>query len=146
MAVGVRSHIHLSDALGDAPENAPDYTWAVHDRRPIPTVFINPRRGKTGKLFPNRLLESTLPVKVMNWKYQIRVQGDDAMETETLLQLLIGWQGKLVYLVDNVHCADGEDHTPHVQNMLFANMDAPKVDDWGLFRYYVDVTLESNEI
>lgn len=147
MTLGIQNHIHLSDTLGSSPENSPTYTWTVNDRIRIPVIPLSLKRSKTFKLFPNVLRDnSSAIINLTNFRYRIKIQGSDAVDTQTLIDLLQGWVGEIIYLVDVVHPTDGEDHTDYIKPVILTLPDGFKTDDWGLLRYFVTIELEDASI
>lgn len=137
----VQNHIHLDTVISSAPENAPVLTWRVTKRTPQPVVFLNVDYTKQGYLRPTLLKSGATPVRLTNFKYTLKVKGTDADDTDDLRDALTDMLGQTVYLVDNRHCDDGEDHDTYVRTMLLTEVGEFKVDHVMLDFYYVDVTL-----
>lgn len=140
----VQNHIHLSDALQGSGEKAPTYSWVVNDRSKIPVVPLSLKRSKTFKLYPNVLRDDSSDIiNLTNFRYKIKVQGTDADNTQSLIDMIQSWIGKTLYLVDSFHVNDGSDHTGNVRSMVLADIpEGFKTDDFGLFRYFITVELE----
>lgn len=137
-----QNHIHLSTTLGGYPEFAPDITWKVIDRLEVPTVFVSLKRTLTGRLRAHRLRVNGEVVQLSSMNYTVVVQPAGEQGTEERLNDLKAMQGHPVYLVDNVHCDDGLDHTPYIRPMFLARVAEPVMFDKMLFRYHVDIELE----
>lgn len=146
MTTAVQNHIHLSSTVDVSGEKAPNIKWPIHDRKQIPIVFANLRRSKRGNARQNILNTVGVPIQIFNWQYQIRVAASGSDSVDTRLAYLLAMQGKLVYLVDSIHCVDTEDHTSFIQSMYLDLPDGLKTDHYGLQFYYVTVNLESAAI
>jgi len=140
----VQNHIHLSTTLQVSGEKAPDQSWKVHDRVLQPLVFVSVRYSKRGNLLPNVLQSGGSPLLKTNFQYEIRARDDGTYTAEQNAATLMAMIGKTVYLVDNVHCDDGQDHTAFVRTMFFSNegiSDGFKTDHLGLQFYFIRVNL-----
>lgn len=131
-----QNHIHLDIVLGGAPENAPLKTWKAADRQEMVMTILEARRTLTGVLRLHQLQSGGLPVRFHSFGYRLRVSSDD--EADYLKSLL----GRVVYLVDHLHPADGSDHAPSVRQMGFTSLGAFTAFNVALIRWYVDVKLE----
>lgn len=120
MPLLVQNHIHLSTDIGEPPEHAPTIRWKVKVDGWIQsyTILADPRRTLTGKLHPHVLKRDGSPVVFNDPKYIVRVSDYWGMTAEERLEALIGMNGNVVYLVDNIHVDDTYDHTPDVRRMF----------------------------
>ena len=134
--MAAQNHIHLSDTLGGAPENAPDAEYSVTKRRPMYKGIVKFDRTLTGRLRVHALVDDTGDPIVFN-SFQLQLLVSDT-ELETLRELI----GETVYFVDNVHPDDGEDHTNYVRRVLLAQMGDIENYDPMLQHYRISIYLE----
>lgn len=130
--MATQNHIHLSTTLSGAPENAPDITWKVREdgRQIIPNIVETHRRSLRGKLNKHRLRNSSGDIlRFTDFKYIIRLSDYGGLTKEERWDALVAMQGEQVYLVDNIHANDGEDHTSDVRTMyLYIVSDIVQLD------------------
>lgn len=141
MTTAVQNHIHISSTLEGSGEKAPDIKWLIHDRKMMPTVFMTLRRTKRGNLRNNVILDTGNPVQITNFQYELRIHSDETYTTAQREAFLLAMQGKKVYVVDSVHCNDGEDHTSFVKQMVLDIPEGFNTDIFDLSFYFVRVDL-----
>ncbi len=114
---------------------------------PIPTVIQDNRRTLTGKLVKNRLRDSLgNVVKLMDYKYIVRVSDYWDMTKEQRLDALLAMHGYEVYLVDNLHPNDGSDHTAYVRPMYMSVISDIKNINVQLDPLYISIELNDDSI
>lgn len=131
----LQNHIHLSDALGSAPESAPDLTWKVLEHTMTPLVSINIEFSRTMHLREQVFKSAGLPVVLMGYTLKLKIFNEDPATTATALGELIAMAGRRVYYVDVVHPANGASHTAAVQTVLMGKIDSLTPLD-TMMRYY----------
>jgi hypothetical protein len=89
---------------------------------PTPTVIQAHRRTITGRLAKHRLRRDGQVVKLMDYKYIVRVSDYWGMTKLERWDALLDMLGQPVYLVDNLHCDEGIDHTPYVRQMYLSDI------------------------
>ena len=114
----VQNHIHLSDTIGSAPENAPDLTWKVTERVIVPSFTVDIVQGLTGVRFDYAIEDTTYQDVV----YDILLHDTIGYSALDQLEDLIGLAGKRLYLCDSVHADDGADHTSDVKLVRMSKM------------------------
>lgn len=142
----IQNHIHLSTTLGGAPENSPDMLWQITDRRDIPVVILNIRRGLTGKLRPSVLIYDGQPVQLTNFNFTVKIKADEGSTTKERMDALRALYGKRVYFCDSYHADDDSDHTSDVRTMFVSEVGEFKVDHIKLDFYYVNIKLEDDTL
>ena len=135
--MSVQNHIHLSDTLGGAPENAPAKTYMAHQRDDQPTIFIAIERSLSGGLMGHVLQSGGAPVLKDNFEYILRVDQTELDELRALL-------GKQVYFVDHIHPNDGQDHTAYVKQGILSVLSNIRNIDPMLHRYHCRIRFEEN--
>lgn len=138
----LRDHIHMSTTLGSAPENAPNITWVVTDRLPVPMMFLSLKRAKNGTLRRHVLKSGGQEVQLENLKYTVRVAETDTQTIEERAAQLKALNGKFVYVCDLFHAPDGQDHTADVRSMVLAFVGEFPTVGPGLPFFDVDISLE----
>ena len=114
----MQNHIHLSETVSGAPENAPDTIWTVTNRTEIPNVVMTYERTLTGKLRRHILREGGNPVQFYDYGYELKIYDYGGKTTEQRLAQIRSMAGKFVYLVDVPHPDDGQNHAAYVKTML----------------------------
>lgn len=117
-----QSHIHLglvavdgSGPSGFDGDSAPPYKLSVLNRMPIYPVPSSFDRSWDLTPFAHVARDdSSNPIVLEDLQYELLV--DDIG-----MQLLKRLFKNYVYLVDSRHCPDGQDHTPYVHKMWFAD-------------------------
>jgi hypothetical protein len=139
----VQGHLHLDTSVNLGGEKAPPTKWVAIQRAEVPVVFINVRRTKKAHL-KNHVLTSdgSTPVLLQNMRYRLKIRAEGADTTQDRRLKLLSMYGKTVYLVDHMHCVDGQDHTPYVRTMVLSKVGEFPVDHPTLDFYYVDIELE----
>lgn len=142
MAVQAQKHIHLSLTLGGAPENAPDTKYSVYKRTPVIAALLKIERGLTGQAHLHVLGDNAGdPIVFRNWRYQIKVDDGDALNT------LSGLLGRRCYLVDSYHPDDWEDHTSHVRQVILVGIsEIEHFNPATLSPYQVSIEVEDDSI
>lgn len=143
MTVRTQWHIHLDSELGAGPEFAPVNTWKVEypSRMEVSHTYMNIRFTATGKLRLNTVKSGGEPVRRVDLRYNIKVDAQGLLSVEERKELLYSLMGKRVYLVDNIHPDDGEDHTTYIQTYVLISPIQIKEIDPGLSKYYAAVEL-----
>lgn len=147
--MATQDHIHLSTSLGSAPENAPDIKWKVQQngRQPIPNIIANHRRTLKSRLKLHRARDgSGNIIRLNDFKYILRVSDYWDMTKQERMDAILAMQGATVYLVDNIHADDGEDHTDDLKPMYFSILSDVTPLDPMLQVEYVTVELKDNSI
>lgn len=137
----VQNHIHLSTAIGSAPENAPTYTWRARDRGKVPVYTGRVARSLQGYLYTHVITRSGSPVVSFDYRYELVLRplgGDTTIQLEDRLN---GFAGKELYLVDHRHCDDGADHTSYIKHVYVAQIGEYQVDVLNLGFYFVQIML-----
>jgi hypothetical protein len=112
----LQDHIHLDTTLQETGEKAPPAQYTVEDWSPQDEVVLSFDRAWDGTPYWGVVEDGEgNPLNFVNMRYTLRVT---LSEYYTLRDIL----GYKVYLVDNDHVANGEDHTAYVRTMLFAEM------------------------
>lgn len=143
--MATQDHIHLSDTIGSAPENAPNRKWKVHDRERVTNVYADIAVSLTGTVYAHVTKRAGTPIKRYDYNYLVKVKADGTNTTEELQDILDGFAGKELYLVDNRHPADGADHAAYVKRVLLARPLVFKADVNDLSFYWVEVALNGLE-
>lgn len=146
MATQIQNHIHLDTSIGGAPENAPTQTWSVFERAVIPVKVSGYVRGITGQLRNNVLMSSGEIVQLRDYGYVVKVQAEGVYTAQEMLETLLSMDGKTVYLVDNYHPDDGEDHTSDVRTMRMTTTGVPEAINAAQQYYTVQVELTDNSL
>lgn len=143
MAIGIRDHIHLDDVVATLGDLAPPTTWKVMDRSEMPVRFMTIKNGLTGRPRLHVLRDDEGDnVALTNFKYRIKVMATDTETVTERKAKLQSLMGKQVYLVDNEHCDEGENHSSYVRTMICADVGAfTSEQDTALRFYFVDVEL-----
>ena len=144
----VQNHIHLSDTLGGSPENSPDIKWKVmaDGWKPAPRVIASVENSLTGKLLISSITSGGEPVQLSDYEYTIRVDEYWGMTLAERQTALLGLLGKRVYLVDNQHVDDDEDHTDYVKQMYFESIRDIKPINTLLSTLFITVQLRDDTI
>lgn len=140
----VQNHIHLGAVPNDGStptgwdsDGAPPYKFGhVQKRRPTYSSPSEFTRSWTGVPHDHVLRTSDLadPITFKDISYEIRVPMQD-------LDLLVALFKRRVYLIDNRHCEDGQDHTPYIRQMFFDGLSYEENLDPMLTYNIVSVTL-----
>lgn len=138
--MAVQNHIHLDSVLSAAPEYAPVQTWRVLQRKPISIVQAQVRRGLGGRPFAHVVQSAGVPVRTLDFQYKLKLADSDAITALEQLDNLMALQGKSIYLVDNVHNANGADHTFYLRHVQFTQLDGIPNDDL-LLRMFFNVNI-----
>lgn len=126
----LQSHIHLSGALGDAPENAPNLTWKVTERRLSIRFHGSVDYTRTAYIRPFDPKDSEgNPLVFTDYAYTVRIFDEDPNEANTLLTTLLAMLRKEVYLCDSFHANNGADHTSDIKTVFFENAEDPVAED-----------------
>lgn len=133
----VQNHLHLSDTLGTAPENAPNLKWKATDRILIPSFTVEIRQSLTGVRFDYALED----VVYTDMVYDLLLHDDSETTALEKLDLLVGLAGKRLYLCDHVHAADGVDHTADVQLVRMTRMGEIPAAQLALQLFHVQIYL-----
>jgi hypothetical protein len=143
----LQNHIHLdlATAIGGAPENAPLSKWVVTDRLMIPVKFMALRRGLTGVQFKYRLTNGGGIVRLQDFQYTVKVQPTQTETLDERIDLLLSFDGADVRLVDVLHPANGQDHTPSIRKMVASIGEFAPVSV-GLPYFLVDVELKDDSL
>lgn len=138
----VQDHIHLFDSLDASPEFAPSVQWKVGNRAFTPTVIATAERTLSGNLRVHVLRVASVPKRFKNYQYTLRIYDYGGYTAEERISVLEELQGTKVFLVDNLHCNDGEDHTDYVLPMYFERL-GPIQNNLtnDLSRYDVEINL-----
>jgi len=139
-----QNHIHLSNVLGLTPEFAPNEKWKVvwPSRVEVPQVYLNLRFTLAGKLRLNTVQKNGQNIVRRDLRYRIKVNATQTKTIEERKELFYSWFGTRILLVDNIHCADGVDHTPFVQPyILMPSTSIEPLDSAMMVAYYIDVEL-----
>ena len=141
--MATQNHIHLSTALGSAPENSPTYKWGVTMRDDIPNVVLSIRTTLRGGTRIHVLKnDSDEVIQKIDYSYSVVVRDEEGMTASERRLLLIAMQGKKVYLVDNLdHPDDGTDHTDSVRPMVLAEIGSFRPRSPALNEFDVDIML-----
>lgn len=142
----VQDHIHLSTTLDGAPENSPSIKWKVRDWAPIPVVIADTRRTLTGILKKHRLTRNGSVVHLVDYNYIVKVDDYWGVDFWTRYKTLIDMHGEQVYLVDNQHIADGEDHTPYVRTMYLNVVSKPEYLSTAIKPLYFTIELQDDSL
>lgn len=134
-------HIHLSTALGGAPENAPTHKWVATEVLPVPEIIASVSRTLNGTLQKHAVIRDGQVVRLRNMKYKLRLGSDPNFPVNVQIDVLTAMQGADVFLVEHVHPADGEDHTAFVRKMYVESVGALENIDPGLNHYLVEISL-----
>jgi hypothetical protein len=136
--MAVQDHIHIGATLTGAPEYAPADTYKVtwpSGREPIFEGVISFDRSWTGTPFFGSIVDGQgKPVFFKSFRYTLRVTLEQEAD---LLDLLF----QTVYAVDNIHCADGQDHTTYVRTMRLAELKETSTYDPDLNRLDIQISL-----
>lgn len=99
-------------------------------RTNIKTVIASFDRALTGKAHLSTLSNVSGPIIFSDYAYTLKL-------TEAELDAITDLLGLQVYLVDNLHPDDGEDHTAYVRTMGMINPGKPKMANTvGIYYYY----------
>lgn len=122
--MALQDHIHLSDTLDVGGEKAPNIKWSVvyPYRIPLPVVYMNVRVTQTGKVRLNTIKNGSDPILRMDYKYRLMVKDRDGHTSHELLDILYGFKGKRVYVCDNYHVDDGDDHTDDINTYILKDV------------------------
>lgn len=131
----LQNHIHLDTTQsGGAPENAPLKKWSVVRRTLIPIVIMSAERGLTGKLNVDVLQTATGIVDLCDYEYTLRLREQGIYTASDFADQIRTMLGRTVYLVDNIHPADGEDHSASVKRMKLTEV-GEITDDYTNLQY-----------
>lgn len=133
----VMNHIHLDlpENLSAHPEHAPLRKWTVVERQPVMETYASFDRAWDGtEQFASMSDSGGNPALFRNFRYTLRVPLPDIDALESLLL-------QIVLLVDNRHCPDGQDHTPYLREMRFAELKYGAPLDKLLQRQDVEISL-----
>lgn len=145
MAVQPQTHIHLSTAIGSAPENAPTLEWTVRDREEVLVFRAEISESLTGNVYAHVIKHLGEPVVRSDFNYEIKIIGDNSHNTFYYVNLLKTLAGKEVYLVDNYHPDDGEDHSAYVTSAFVLQLGPFPANHMALAFFYVPIQLTSLE-
>jgi hypothetical protein len=138
----LQDHIHLALTLGGTPENAPALKWSVTDRQEIPSTIFAFDRGLGGTPLISVLADDSNVIKqYLSYSYIIVIKDYPDYTMQFRRQLLEQMDGKLVYLCDNHHAANGTDHTPDVRTMFVTKLGPLPAFNPDLFRFYCPIEL-----
>lgn len=139
--MATQNHIHLSDTLTEDAELAPDRKWKVLIREPEVQFWATVDPTLTGSSRRHVLTQSGSVVVKRNFNYLLMLR-DEGMDTaEELFEILVGFAGLEVYLVDSVHTDDGTDHTAYIRTMVLTEIGKPKPGNQALEFYTVPIVL-----
>lgn len=144
--IQTQNHIHLHTEITYDVEKAPSYRWSVVERIEIPVVFMAVKRAVNGKLRIHSLQKDAEPWNIKNFQYVVKCAASGTMSANDYKDLLMSYMAKTVYLVDNLHSADGTDHSSFVRRMGMAQVGEAAKFDQVLSRYYISVFLEDDSI
>jgi len=136
----VIGHIHLDlSTVGHDADQAPLHRWGVVAREPAISIQATVHRSAMGATYVARIRDSnTDVVQHKDWSYQVRV-------TQSELEYLITMLGEQCELVDNVHVADGSDHTAYIQDVVLTEISSIEPLGALMFKYNVVIQLVDEE-
>ena len=136
-----QNHIHLYTSTESGGENAPLVKWKVTDRLEMPRVTMTAEESLTGRTLRYLLQDQAGTIRYTDYKYTLRVDNYAGYTTDERKAFIDSWLGNILYLVDNVHPDDGQDHAASVKKVLFYTRTPWEVFDQGLTRYYTTIEL-----
>jgi hypothetical protein len=143
MAKNVQDHVHLSTTLTGSPEFAPDMKWTVKDRDENIIFRAEIVDSLTGNIYAHVIQKDGIPVVRSDYQYTIKIIGDNDHNTFYYESLLNSLAGKYVYMVDNYHEDDGEDHTDSIIQAFVSQIGPYPVDHYMLQFFYVPIYLNN---
>lgn len=141
--MAVLKHIHLSDTLGSAPENAPNLKWTIVGRVPTAQFFVNINYTLEGEAILHATKKEGVPVRRRNFDLNLMLRPDLTYTVEEKVELVISLAAIPLFYVDSVHCLDGADHTPFVRNVAIVEIGEFKPGNSMLEFYTVLISLKS---
>lgn len=139
----VQNHIHLSTTLTGSPEFAPDIKWKIKDRKQTPAFYGELVPSLFGTRYAHVIKNGDNPVVYLDYSYEMYLINDTDSTAIEKLNVLIGLLGRELYLVDTIHCDNGEDHTPFVHNAWFAEIGDVPTNQLLLDFFYVPIKIAS---
>ena len=138
----IQDHIHLSLELEPSGEKAPTIKWTTIEELPTPEITVSTTVTLDGTLRKHKLIRSGQQVKLLHFRYRVKVDTYGGLTLEQRLDALWNMQGEDVYLVDHRHVNDSEDHTANVRKMFMVKLgDYDSIAKNVLTRYYIEIQL-----
>lgn len=136
----LQDHIHLDTIQSSgAPENAPAKKWHVLRRTAIPNIIMSAERSLVGKLYLDVLQNENGVVDLMDYEYILRLRSEGIYSAADFADQIRRMYGRTVYLVDNLHPDDGENHAASIKRMRLTEVG--EISDEYAMLQYIDLKI-----
>lgn len=142
------SHIHLSTTLQVSGELAPDMKWKIRldGWLPVPNIIGSQERTLDGVLVKHRLRRLGEVVRLLDFKYIVKVDNYDGFTAQQRFDAILAMQGEEVYLVDVLHCNDGLVHTSYVRRMYMPAIADINIINPAMNPLYITIDLQDDTL